>query len=59
MSLRCRGENGEAGSARQAFMLAGAKINLESKSQTDALALPQAARFRGSEGAAGENERDF
>lgn len=40
-------------------MLAGAKINLEAKSQTDELALPQAARFRGSEGAAGENERDF
>lgn len=45
--------------ARQAFMLAGAKINLEAKSQTDELALPEEARFRGSEGTAGENERDF
>lgn len=39
-------------------MLAGAKINLESKSQTDELALPEKARFQGFEGAARENERD-
>lgn len=45
--------------SRQAFMLAGAKINLEAKSQTDELALPEEARFRGSEGATGENEQDF